>query len=99
MEFAQLAEIVRAKGNVFRETGATAVYAFGSRARGDHRPDSDLDLFIDFDPERKIPNFFAIIDLEFDLADETGLPVTITTRGSLHPRMRERIEHDAVQII
>lgn len=99
MEFVQLVQIVRAKGEVFRITGATAVYAFGSRARGDHRPDSDLDLFIDFDPERKIPSFFAIIDLEFDLADETGLPVTITTRGSLHPMMREKIERDAIQII
>jgi len=38
------AEIARAHRNAFEEAGATRVFAFGARTRGDHRPDSDLDL-------------------------------------------------------
>lgn len=48
-----LIEAVRAYDAVLRENGATAVFIFGSRARGSERADSDLDLFIDYDPMEK----------------------------------------------
>ena len=39
--------------------GATSLYIFGSRARGDNRPDSDLDLFMDHEEqEEKHPWIF-----------------------------------------
>lgn len=39
--------------------GATALYLSGSRARGDHRPDSDVDSIIDCDPSKR----FNLLDL------------------------------------
>ena len=50
---------------------------FGSRARGDHRPDSDLDLAVVLKGERQ--NFYdtkqVMADIAFDVLMETGLLV------------------------
>lgn len=82
-----------------RENGATALFVFGSRARGSERPDSDLDLFIDYDPAAKVPDLFRLMQIEDQLSRALGIPVTITTRNALHPLMKERIERDAIQVI
>jgi uncharacterized protein len=88
-----------AYGAALRENGATALFIFGSRARGTERPDSDLDLFIDYDPTGKIPNMFRLMQIEEKISRALGIPVTITTRTALHPLMKESIERDAVRVI
>lgn len=82
-----------------RDSGATQVYVFGSRARGTNRPDSDLDLFIDYDPSVKVPSLFRLMQLEEQISEALGVPVTITTRSALHPLMKKSIERDAVQVM
>jgi uncharacterized protein len=82
-----------------RENGAMGLFIFGSRARGAHRPDSDLDLFIDYDPAEKVPNMFRLMQLESEITKALGIAVTITTRSALHPLMKDRIERDAVRVL
>jgi predicted nucleotidyltransferase len=82
-----------------RENGATGLFMFGSRARGAHRPDSDLDLFIDFDPADRVPNIFRLMQLEEQISEDLGIAVTITTRNALHPLMKDSIERDAVRVL
>ena len=82
-----------------RQNGATGVFIFGSRARGDNRPDSDLDIFIDFDPGTKVPNMFLLMQIENEIHAALGVPVTITTRNALHPLMKDRIEQDAIRVV
>ncbi|NJO34018.1 MAG: DNA polymerase III subunit beta [Rhodospirillales bacterium] len=77
--------------------GATALYAFGSRNRGDHGPASDLDLFIDH-VEGNAPSFFRLTELELKLQSELGFPVHITTRRALDKRVKPNIESEASQI-
>jgi predicted nucleotidyltransferase len=98
MNQARLFEILRTYDSILRENGATGLYVFGSRAIGTERPDSDLDLFIDYDPEGKIPNMFRLMQIEEDLSKALGVPVTITTRNALHPLMKENIERDALRV-
>ena len=81
-----------------RGNGATGLYIFGSRARGEERPDSDLDLFIDYDPAVRIPNMFRLMQIEEELSKALGIPVTITTRNALHPLMKESIEREAIRV-
>ncbi len=98
MERADLIEALKAFDVVLRENGATALYIFGSRARGGERPDSDVDLFIDYDPATKIPNMFRLMQIEESISTFLGVPVTITTRDALHPIMKKSIERDAVRV-
>ena len=64
MDHATLIAALKTYDGALRETGATGVYMFGSRVRGDHRPDSDLDPFIDYDPANKVPDIFRLMELE-----------------------------------
>jgi predicted nucleotidyltransferase len=98
MKRADLIHVLRPYSAALRENGATALFIFGSRARGDARSDSDLDLFIDYDPAGKIPNMFRLMRIEAEISESLGVPVTITTRNALHPLMRESIERDAVRV-
>ncbi len=77
--------------------GVIGLYIFGSRARGDHRPDSDLDIFVDFTPG----SGFSLIDLsavELLLERATGLDVHITTRSSFGPPKLRSIVQQAVRV-
>ena len=83
----------------FRESGASAVYVYGSRARDDFRPDSDVDLFIEYLPSVKVPNLFDLVQIELELGRELGTPVSISTRDALHPLMRETISREAIRVL
>ena len=64
--------------------GVVHVALFGSRARCDNRNDSDIDLLIDIDDERK----FSLLDLvgvAQDIEDRVGLPANLFMRRSLDP--------------
>lgn len=98
MKQEEVTKVLRKYDNALRENGATALFVFGSRARGTERSDSDLDLFIDYDPMTKIPNLIRLMQIEDELSRALGIPVTITTRDALHPMMKENIERDAIRV-
>lgn len=98
MNQATLIEVLGRYDVALRENGATGLFIFGSRAVGGQRPGSDLDLFIDYDPDTKIPNMFRLMQIEEEISEALGIPVTITTRNALHPLMRESIERDAIRV-
>lgn len=98
MDHATLIDVLKRHDAALRENGATGLYIFGSRAVGTPRPDSDLDLFIDYEPKAKIPNMFRLMQIEQRISAALGIPVTITTRNALHPLMKESIERDAIRV-
>ena len=99
MKRGDLIEALKGYDAVLQEIGATALYMFGSRARGVERADSDLDLFIDYDPKTKIPNLLRLMQIEEAISKSVGVPVIITTRDALHPSMKKDIERDAVRVV
>ncbi|MET7245044.1 nucleotidyltransferase family protein [Methylobacterium sp. EM32] len=88
---------LKAHADSVRDMGATSLYLFGSTARGDARPDSDLDLFIDDDPESRF-NGLDLVGIKLFLEERLGTEVDVTTRDSLHPRLRARIEQSAIKV-
>ena len=80
-----------------RALGATALFLFGSTARNENNSDSDLDLFVDYDPAGKF-NALDLVDIKFLLEDNLGIEVDVTTRDSLHPMLRDDVEKSAVRV-
>ena len=89
---------IKAAAAAIQLLGAKAVYLFGSTCRNEARPDSDVDIFIDRDPQKPfgLTQFCRIKDT---LIDALGVDVDLATRASLHPALRDEIEQSAIRVI
>ncbi len=67
---------------------------FGSRARGDNRPDSDVDFLVDFVPGSRI-DLIQFSELQLELQKMLGIPVDLVSRGGLKPRMKDQVLSEA----
>jgi hypothetical protein len=79
-----------------RALGAASLHVFGSTARGEARDDSDVDLFIDYDPDRF--SFVELIRLRERLSEMLGRRADLATREGLHPLLRRGIEAEAIRV-
>ena len=75
--------------------GARRVRVFGSRARGDASPDSDVDILIDLEKGRSA---LALGGLLMDLQELLGKKVDVVTPAALHSKLRNRILEQAVDL-
>jgi uncharacterized protein len=66
---------------------------FGSVLRDDFRPDSDVDMLVEFDPEH-VPGL-AFFSLQDELSDLLGRSVDLNTPGFLSPLFRESVKAQA----
>jgi hypothetical protein len=67
---------------------------FGSVARGQSHPDSDIDVLVEFEPSARI-GFIALSQLTYDLETLLGRRVDVVTKRGLNPRIRERVLAEA----
>ncbi len=75
--------------------GARNVRIFGSVARGEARPDSDVDVLVDLEPGRSL---FDLGGLLMELQELLGCRVDVVTEQGLRPRIRERVLREAVPL-
>ena len=75
--------------------GASNIRIFGSVARGDAGPGSDLDVLVDMEPGRSL---FDMGGLLTDLQELLGRPVDIVTEKGLRERIRDRVLKEAVPL-
>jgi uncharacterized protein len=88
---------IRSAAPALKAEGVTRLAIFGSRARDDARPHSDLDVLVEVEPDSR----FSLLDLvgvQHIIEDATGLVVQATMRRSLEPRMAERIADDIIEV-
>lgn len=80
-----------------RSLGVGRLYLFGSTVAGGARAGSDVDMFIDYDD----PNFSLVelVRLKRMLSELLGTEADVTTRESLHPSLREKIQSSAERVI
>lgn len=76
---------------ILRKYDVSFAGLFGSRARGEERPDSDLDLLVRFNTQKGL---FGLVGMERDLSDKLQLKVDLVTEGALSPILRTEILKD-----
>lgn len=88
--------ILRLHESELRAAGITRLSLFGSTARGDHRPDSDIDLLAAFDGTRRI-SLLAVVGIERQISRMLGRAVDLVEEGTMKPRVRKNVESEAVR--
>jgi predicted nucleotidyltransferase len=75
--------------------GARNVRVFGSVARGEAGPESDLDLLVEMEPGRSLLDMGGLL---MDLQDLLGCRVDVVTEKGLRERLRARVLKEAVPL-
>ena len=91
----EILDKLRADKEALDAFGVKAIGVFGSVARGEASPDSDVDIVVDFH-EDSIPGLFAFVHLKRHLEEVLGQPVDLVTPGSPNRRVNKRVESEAV---
>jgi uncharacterized protein len=86
---------LRANERALRARGVTHAALFGSRARGDNRPDSDIDIMIEIAPEI-VQDVYDYVGLKNFIAALFTHPVDVVECRALKPYVRPPAEGDAV---
>jgi predicted nucleotidyltransferase len=86
---------LRENETVLRKRGVAHAALFGSRARGDERPDSDTDIMIEFDPTARI-TVFDYAGLKDYIAGLFDGRVDVVNREGLKPYVRPAATTDAI---
>ncbi|MGE5857413.1 MAG: nucleotidyltransferase family protein [Solirubrobacterales bacterium] len=82
------------KAIVARHHGRS-VAIFGSVARGDERPDSDIDFLVELEPEARP---IEILSIGVELEEALGVKVDVGTPASLRERLRDEVLAEAVPL-
>ena len=90
-----LAVLARIKPLLERRFGVTRMALFGSTARNEAGPDSDVDILVDFDGPASSRRYFGV---QFALEDELGRPVDLVSAKAVREELRPYIEREAVNV-
>jgi len=91
-------EVLRILGQhqqVLKEFGVRSLAIFGSVARDEARPDSDVDILVEFDG---LVTFDRYMDVKFYLEDNLGTRVDLVSGRSLKPLIRSTVEKEAIYV-
>jgi predicted nucleotidyltransferase len=97
MDREQVIARLKAHERELRAAGVIHLSLFGSVARGEARPDSDIDLVVKLDRKRGI-DLFELGGLNIRLQDLLGAAVDLITEPVRRPRFQERIDRDRVLV-
>jgi len=94
---AEALDCISASETEIRALGVTRLALFGSVARGQARPDSDVDILVEFSPGAKtFDRFLALSEL---LETLLGRRVELVTREALSPFLGPRILAEAQDVL
>jgi uncharacterized protein len=95
MKIDEILARLRENETALRARGVRHAALFGSCARGDNRPDSDIDIMVEFDPAAHVTvfNYAGLKDYIAGLFDG---PVDVVSREGLKPYVRAAATTDAI---
>ncbi|HOI77450.1 MAG TPA: nucleotidyltransferase family protein [Methanofastidiosum sp.] len=78
-----------------KKHGAIKIGIFGSTARGEERPDSDIDILVEFS---EVKDLLEFIGIGLDLGDILGKKIDLFTEENLRPIIKNSVMEDLVVI-
>ncbi len=96
MDRATVLATLRAHEPELKQAGVVHLSLFGSAARGDSGPYSDIDLLAAFDSSRRL-SLLDLAGIELRLTDLPGGRVDLSEEGTLKPRIQRSVEAEAVR--
>ena len=96
MDCEHVISTLRRHESELRAAGVIRLSLFGSTARGDYRPDSDIDLLAAFDDTRRI-SLLDVVEIERQISGMLGRAVELVEEGMLKPRVQKGVEAEAVR--
>lgn len=88
---------LRAKvSDIMRSRGVVKAAVFGSVARGDDHPESDVDFLVELETGRTL---LDLSGLRLDLMDRLGCDVDVVTYRALHPKLRDQILEEQIPLL
>lgn len=97
MQRAEVIDRLRKNEDAIRALGVATLFVYGSHARDEAGPESDVDVFVDKDPVKPF-GFMEYTGLIIMLEDLFGTEVDVATRAGLHPLLRADIEASAIKV-
>ncbi|WP_354636161.1 nucleotidyltransferase family protein [Planktothricoides raciborskii] len=94
----QREEVLRILGQnqqVLKDFGVKSLAIFGSVARDEATPDSDVDILVEFD---RPVTFDLYMDVKFYLEDNLGTRVDLVSNLMLKPLIRSTVEQEAIYV-
>jgi predicted nucleotidyltransferase len=95
MNSSEAIETLRRSERALRDRGVMHAALFGSLARSDTRPNSDIDIMIEIDPDARM-TVFEYVDLKDYIATLFDKPVDVVTREGLKSYVRPAATADAI---
>ena len=95
MQREQILAILATHREAWKRFGVRSLALFGSAARDEIRPESDLDILVEFEGKA---TFDRYMELKFLLEELFGRRVDLVTRKAIKPRLRARIEREAIHV-
>ena len=87
--------VLKKHADELRARGIVHAALFGSLARGDGGPNSDIDILIEVDPALKL-DMFAYAGLKRCVSELFAEPVDVVNKDALKPQLRQPVAADAV---
>lgn len=91
----QAITILKQHARLLKDFGVETLSIFGSVARDEAHPKSDIDILVEF---LKPPTFDRYMDLKFYLEDRLGQRVDLVSRKMLKPQIQKIVEKEAIHV-
>lgn len=95
---AEVMQVLAAHRDELARMGVASLALFGSVARDEARPDSDVDLLVAFDPSRSV-GLFEFLDVQHHLERVLGAKVDLVSRDSIKRQIRDRILGEQLPVL